>query len=119
MARIRKAEQAEKMHYASTGPLHPLYGYITVNGVMGGTKGRWSCAVEYLGEGRDNPNYEVMAPNGLLFSPDYIHTLLASTLAEMYERLKYQRLALCPYDCDCKLSESKAEADERDAKGGK
>lgn len=103
MAKLRKASDSEKRNYADGTPkVHPLFGFIKVEGVLGGVKGHWDCAVEYLGEGRDNPNYEVMAPDGMRFEPDGCHSLLAFTQADAVSRLVGTHLEVCPDDCGCK-----------------
>jgi hypothetical protein len=82
--RIRKAEAHEKKNY--TG-INPLFGFVKVRGALGGVKTSWQCAVEYLGEGPDEPNYEVIAPTGMIFAPDGTHTLLGVTQSDLVNRI--------------------------------
>lgn len=101
MAKIRKASATEKANYTVAGyKVHPLFGFIKVEGSLGGTKARWDCAVEYLGEGPENPNYEVLAPDGMRFRGG-THTLMGETQKDLCERIA-ERLETCPDDCDCK-----------------
>lgn len=82
--RIRKAEDVEKKNYQG---MHPLYGYVKVRGVFGGVQSSWQVPVEYLGEGKGEPNYEAILPNGLHLVGDCIHTVLGATQADLLERL--------------------------------
>ena len=79
---IRKPSIDQKAAYLG---INPLYGFIKING--------HSCIVEYLGEGKDEPNYEVLAPSGMHFVPDGITSMLGSTLAELGDRLSASMLA--------------------------
>lgn len=94
--KIRKAEDHEKANYNG---LYQLFGYVTVPAVVAGTKTRFVCAVEYLGEGKDNPNYEAIAPKGMKFDGE-VHTLLGCTQRDLLDRLF--TLTECSKDCDCK-----------------
>lgn len=77
MARAKRANANEQKAYSqrSPKPLYPLYGSVRVSGKP--------CHVEYLNEGRDNPNYEVLAPDGFWFYPDGVHSLLCFTLDDL------------------------------------
>jgi hypothetical protein len=96
--KIRKATDAEKRQWAEKKELYPLFGFIKVKGVLGRCVGFWQCEVEYLGEGKDNPNYEIHAPKGMHFM-DGCHTLLAETQADCFERLCGNDLVECSKDC--------------------
>lgn len=74
---IRKPTLDQKASYLG---LYPLYGFVRNNG--------HECIVEYLGEGKDAPNYEVLAPAGFTFVPDGVTSLLCSTLDDMETRLQ-------------------------------
>ena len=74
--RLVRATKDEKSGYSG---IHPLYGWVQAGG--------YRLAVEYLGEGRGEANYEVLAPVNLTFEPDGTTSLLASTQSELMERL--------------------------------
>lgn len=76
MTKIQKATLDEKRQYDG---IHPLYGYLEI--------GSHRCPVEYLGEGKDNPNYELLAPSGYQFIVNGTHTLLGFTLRDLYEQV--------------------------------
>lgn len=91
--KIIKATDADKKHYRG---LHPLFGSIIVPGVFGKTKGRWCCSVEYLGEGKGEPNYEVLAPTGMHFEQG-THTILGTTQRDLLDQI--DSLVACNKDC--------------------
>jgi hypothetical protein len=93
--KIRKAEAHEKANYHG---VYPLFGYVVVPSVIAGVKTRHTVAVEYLGEGPGNPNYESIAPKGMHFG-DGLHTLLGSTQADLLERLDIDSLNECTEQC--------------------
>jgi hypothetical protein len=74
MATIIKATNADKAKYGTQTPhpVAPLYGWVWKN--------HQKIPVEYLGEGRGNPNYEALSPDGFVFDADETHTLLGFTL---------------------------------------
>jgi hypothetical protein len=82
--KIRRAEQHEIKHYNG---VHPLFGFITVPAVVAGVKTRYQVAVEYLGDGKGEPNYEAIAPKGLHFDEDGLHTILGTTQRDMLDRI--------------------------------
>lgn len=92
--KIRKAEVHEKRQY--TG-LYPLYGFVTVPAVLGGEKTRMTIPVEYLGEGRDQPNYEAIAPKGMHFDGP-LHSVIGFTQKDLLDHLG--ELEECYKDCD-------------------
>ena len=96
--KIRKATDTEKRQWAEAINLWPLVGYIKVKGVLGGTVGFWQCSVEYLGKGKNAPDYEVHAPKGMHFMNGK-HTLLAETQADCLYRLIGNDLVECSKDC--------------------
>jgi hypothetical protein len=49
-------------------------------------KTSWQVPVEYLGEGKDEPNYEAIAPLGMHFD-DGLHTMLGVTQRDLLDRL--------------------------------
>ncbi|VVC05152.1 Uncharacterised protein [uncultured archaeon] len=73
---VQKATMKQKKSYNG---LYPLYGFAKVNGQL--------CTVEYLGEGKGEPNYEVLAPENYQFVPDGVHSLLCETLTDMEVRI--------------------------------
>ena len=86
--RYRKATEQEKEAYLTTKPVYPLVGFIRHEGR--------DLPVEGLFEGKDEPNYEVMAPKGLHFSypngegapcASCLHSLLATTLKDALDRV--------------------------------
>jgi len=88
MVRIIKATNAEKVAYRVNQQFPcTLYGWIKMNSQ--------TVPVEYLGEGQDNPNYEVIAPRGFVFDADETHTLIGFTLADMHERIASNNLIVC------------------------
>jgi hypothetical protein len=96
--KIRKATDIEKQRWTEAKELYPLFGYVVVEGSLGGTKGRWSCAIEYLGEGKDEPNYEAHAPKGMHFNNgDILHTVLGTTQQDLLDRLG--ELEECNEEC--------------------
>lgn len=94
--RITKATDSQKRQWAEAKELYPLFGYLTVKGSLGGTLGKWACAIEYLGEGKDQPNYEIHAPKGMHFS-DGPHSLLGTTQADLFMQLT--TLEECVREC--------------------
>lgn len=88
----RKATAEEKREYAKTKPVYPLWGFCRV--------GKIRCAVEHPNEGPGEPNYEIMAPDGYIFEPDGVHTMLCQTLEEVCERAAYSELDRCTCE-DC------------------
>lgn len=76
--RIIKATPEEKAEYQNGNPVNPLFGFIIFDGHR--------LAVEYLGEGPGEPNYEVMAPSGKMFDGG-THTLLGTTQADLFDSL--------------------------------
>lgn len=93
--KIRKAEQHEKLNYENA--VHPLFGFVKVSGVLNGVKSSWQCPVEYLGEGKDEPNYEVLAPKGMYFADDGRHTILGTTQRDLLDQIT--TLEPCGEDC--------------------
>lgn len=81
--------QVEEYRRRKPSPLYPLYGYIKCDGI--------DCVVEILNQ-EDN-KYEVHAPNGWHFVPDYLHTMLAVDLADLRERVSNNGLVECDDDC--------------------
>lgn len=86
MQRIRKAHDFEKRQWSEAGELYTLYGYVKVSAVLQGYKTSYLCPVEYLGEGRDCPNYEIHAPDGMHFDCG-LHTILGVTQADLLDRV--------------------------------
>lgn len=84
--KIRKAEEHEKRKWQESGELYPLHGYVRVQGVLGGIIGYWCCEVEYLGEGKDEPNWEIHAPKGMHFD-DKRHTIIGTTQQDMLDQV--------------------------------
>lgn len=93
--KIQKAELHEKQNY--TG-LYPLFGYVTVQASIGGCKTRVTVPIEYLGEGKDEPNYEAILPDGLHLACEHIHTVLGTTQADLLDRLSVG-LSECNSEC--------------------
>ena len=98
MPKIIKATDEQKREYRNAimakGAVRvpPLYAYVTIGGQ--------ECAIVYLGEGKDAPNYELIAPDGYCLEPER-HSELYSTLNEMREGLGSIRLEPCEPDCGC------------------
>ncbi len=58
--------------------------------------GHWRCAVEYLGEGKGEPNWEIHAPKGMHFGCG-LHTILGTTQLDMLDRI--MDLVECTEQC--------------------
>ena len=86
--KIVKATDTEKNAWRNAKELHPLYGYVMVSGHR--------CAVEYLGEGPGEPNYEAHAPQGMHFD-DGLHTVLGTNQKDLFMQLS--ALEKCRRDC--------------------
>jgi hypothetical protein len=91
MSKVIKATDAERAEYAKSGPVYPLYGFIKHDGHR--------CAVEDLhgSWSAPDPVYEVMAPKGMHFIHSYCHSLLATSLRDVAQRLGGEKLVRC--DC--------------------
>ena len=87
---IIKATPEEKIEYQKTNPVYPLYGWAISK------KENYKLAIEYLGEGPGQPNYEVIAPDGYSWLEE--HTLLCFDLKDLRERLTGNSLRKC--DCE-------------------
>lgn len=94
--KIRKAEDHEKKNYRG---VHPLFGFIDrVPGTFAKHKTHFAVAVEYLGEGKGEPNYEAIAPSGLHFdNGDRLHTVLGVTQRDLLDRIS--ELVECTEKC--------------------
>lgn len=92
--KIRKAEDHEKKNYRGG---RPLFGFVTVDAVFAKAKTRFVCPVEYLGEGKDEPNYEVIAPSGLHFETNRTHTILGTTQRDLLDQI--DSLVECDENC--------------------
>ena len=80
MVKIRKATPEEKAEYWKTSPVYPLYGYIKHDG--------HELAIEDLRcWPKEDPQYEVLAPDGHIFCPDGLHTILCHTLKDVRARV--------------------------------
>jgi hypothetical protein len=83
---IRKAQPFEKeLHAKLEHTLYPLYGFVTVEH-RGGTA---ELKIEYLGDvwGKDDPQYEVLALDGMHFAGGMMsHTLVCFDLEDVRDR---------------------------------
>lgn len=94
--KIRKAERHEAAQYDQTYHVHPLFGFARVGGVLNGVQAHWTVAIEYLGEGKGEPNYEAIAPKGMHFyDGDALHTYLGTTQKDLTDRLAGFPLEVC------------------------
>lgn len=85
-----RATDIQKAEYQAAQPVYPLWGFVTV--------GEFRFPVESLSDWSPNdPKYEVIAPKGQVFAPDYLHTVLCYTLDDLRDRMSYLTLQ----DCDC------------------
>lgn len=91
MARMKLATQGQRDAYNDGSHVYPLHGYVKVGGV--------ECEVERCGAGRDDPQYEVMAPSGFHFDADETHTLLCFSVSDVDERTKMNKLVPCHENC--------------------
>ncbi len=97
MLKIVKATHSQQQDYITkhiaaygTRPVHPLYGYVAVDGHQ--------CEIEFPNEGRDNPKYEVMAPEGFHFS-EGLHSLLCFSMDDLRTRVAQNGLVTCHEGC--------------------
>lgn len=90
--RITKATDEEKGAYNDGSHVYPLFGFVTVTGQR--------CAVEHLAGSwsRDNPQFEVIAPDHYIFDVDGVHTLLCSNQKDVIDRINMNDLELCHCD---------------------
>lgn len=86
----QKAEYLEQRKDIKGQP--PLYGYVEIS--------EQECAIEFVGEGQGEPNYELIAPSGYCFGPD-LHGYVASTLKELQADIDVATLEQCDHDCGC------------------
>lgn len=96
--KIIKATDEEKKAYAETQPrpVAPLFGWVMMQGQR--------IAVEYLGEGKDEPNYEAIAPTGFHFTEE-VHTLIGVTQRDLLDRLAGNGLESCTKECNYEPTE--------------
>lgn len=96
MATLRKANPNERISYAARRPrpVYPLYGWVRV--------GSFFCAVEDLRgtASQDEPQYEIIAPDGKHFDDEGTHTILCHTRDEIFLRAETNRLVTCTEACD-------------------
>lgn len=93
MGKIVKATKEQKAEYQKGNPCYPLYGYITLDGVK--------CVIEDLRcWSKDDPQYEVMAPDGHIFFPEHLHSLLCMTLEDIKGRTGGETIVPCKRPCD-------------------
>ena len=76
LMKIRKANADEKQAYRG---IYPLFGYVVI--------GAHTVPVEYLGEGKGEPNYEAILPDGMHLICAEIHTVLGTTQRDLLDRL--------------------------------
>jgi len=92
MATIRRANRQQKILYVEDGwHLYPLYGFAKI--------GEHDCYIEDLRDNRerDEPRYEVLAPEGHIFVSDGLHSMLCLDLKDLRDRVAYNTLE----QCDC------------------
>jgi hypothetical protein len=99
MSRSYTATNAQKEDYNSRKPVYPLYGYIECDVENRIPRPKMTCPIEYVGDATNSIKYEVMAPRGYHFSPDYTHTLLCSDLKDVRDRVNSSQLQPCGPDC--------------------
>lgn len=91
--RVRKATGLESQQWRSQpDALYPLHGFVKLNG--------YDLPVEYVGEGKGQPNYEVHAPNKTHFRHAGTHTILATTLRDLTDQLAGEFLVKCNAACE-------------------
>jgi hypothetical protein len=86
-------EEREAYRNQKPRPCYPLLGWYTVEGHR--------CAVEDLSGdwGKEDPQLEIMAPEGFHFEMNGTHSLLAHTRKDLYERCASERFATCTEAC--------------------
>lgn len=92
MAKMTLATQEQRDAYNDGSHVYPLHGYVKVGGV--------ECAVERCSGGKDDPQYEVMAPEGFHFDADETHTLLCFNVKDVDERTRMNLLEPCGPHCN-------------------
>lgn len=92
MARMTEATQEQIDTYNDGSHVYELCGFVRVSGK--------ECPVERCGHDRDNPQFEVMAPQGFHFDADETHTLLCFSKADIHERTRMNDLIPCHAGCD-------------------
>jgi hypothetical protein len=86
---IRKATEEERMGYEGQ---YPLYGYVKHGGLQ--------LVIEDLRcWPKQDPQYEVMAPDGFHFSTDRLHSLLCIDMKDIRDRLNGEELESCTEEC--------------------
>lgn len=89
---LRRASDAEKAEYLQGSPVYPLSHWVDIGGVR--------CAVERLSSyHRDDPQYEIVLPEGYHDAYECLHTLLCFDLKDVRERAGYVRLTACSEHC--------------------
>lgn len=83
--RAVKASAEDIKEYQKSDPVYPLSHWVTIDGVR--------CAVERLSQGvKEDPKYEVLAPNGYKFSEDGLTSLICYDLNDVKERCSYMEI---------------------------
>lgn len=88
--RIRRPTPDECKAYANGGALYPLVRIVVCEHV--------ELYVEGLYEGKDQPKYEIMAPEGKHFLEE-CHSLLCFDMKDLRERIQYTDLIPCTDAC--------------------
>jgi len=94
--RVIRATAEQRAEYVARDPkpVYPLWGYVVAGGVK--------MAVEDLRKhwSKDDPQYEIIAPEHTVFVPDFTHTMLCHSLDDVKER------AYRPEMCECESCNS-------------
>lgn len=101
MAKIVLATEEQKKDYQERKPVYPLYGFIDcpLQGDDGKRRVKMTCAIEYVGDRDNEIIYEVMAPRGYHFAPEYVHSMFCSSRQNVREHVASSYLQACTDSC--------------------
>lgn len=88
--RIKRANAEQKAVYRENDwHVYPLYGFVKISGQ--------DCYVEDLRgfSEKEEPKYEIIVPDGYIFVPDCLHTLLCYDLQDVRDRADGGGLEKC------------------------
>jgi hypothetical protein len=90
--KITKATPEEKALYAQRNPVYPLYGFVI-------NKEGLALVIEDLRSWpKGDPQYEVMAPDGMSFDLVDAHSLLCTDLKDLRNRVAIYPVGTCTCD---------------------
>jgi len=95
MSVITRATAEQKAKYLETKPCYPLYGFMKVDGiqlVIEDLRGHWD---------NGDPQYEVCAPKGYIFSESGTHKMLEHRLSDIRQNAPFYAPEKCEPGCSC------------------